>query len=40
VQPIYGDLAGRVFCPLKDLERLPAMNCPKQRWVTPSRKPS
>jgi hypothetical protein len=24
VQPIYGNLAGRVFCPLKDLERLPS----------------
>jgi len=24
VRPIYGDLSGRVFCPLKDLERLPS----------------
>jgi hypothetical protein len=24
VQPIYGDLTERVFCPLKDLERLPS----------------
>lgn len=24
VQPIYGNLEGRVFCPLKDLERLPS----------------
>jgi hypothetical protein len=24
VRPIYGELAGRVYCPLKDLERRPS----------------
>jgi hypothetical protein len=28
VQPIYGNLEGRVFCPLKDLERLPINELP------------
>lgn len=28
VQPIYGSLEGRVFCPLKDLERLPSGELP------------
>ena len=29
VQPIYGDVVERVFCPLKDLERLPSKTLPE-----------
>jgi hypothetical protein len=30
VRPIYGELTGRVFCPLKDLERLPTGMLPEE----------
>lgn len=29
VRPVYGELAGRMFCPLKDVERLPSGGLPE-----------